>query len=493
MKLQIQPLSPAAAEFYENHGTYHAGDAGLDLFCIQEQTIEAGATAFIKLGIKCAALTNGKNVSWRLHPRSSISKTGLRLANSIGLIDAGYRGEVMAAVDNIKNEPYTVKPGDRLVQAVGFCGMPTSFEMVESLDATSRGEGGFGSTGTAKGEVVTEKIVGGMDLKVLPLSPESAAFYENHGTYHAGDAGLDLFCVAEQTIEAGATAFIKLGIKCAALQNDENVSWWLFPRSSISKTPLRLCNSTGLIDAGYRGEVMAAVMNTKTEPYTVKPGDRLVQAVAFDGAPVSFTQVESLDATSRGEGGFGSTGAAETTTEAPTPIAATPEAMCLNVLPLNPEAAELYENHGTYHAGDSGLDLFCVRDETIEAGSTVFLKLGIKCAAMHKDINVSWLLPPRSSISKTPLRLANSVGLIDAGYRGELMLAIDNRGTEAHTVKRGDRLAQAVSFDGVAVSFKLVESLDVTSRGDGGFGSTGVAKRAADEPGTPIKRQALGA
>ena len=81
-------------------------------------------------------------------PRSSISKTPIRLCNSVGLIDAGYRGEIMAAVDNIKQEDYTISAGQRLFQIVAMDGSPLSFELVDELSTTSRGAGGFGSTGT---------------------------------------------------------------------------------------------------------------------------------------------------------------------------------------------------------------------------------------------------------------------------------------------------------------------------------------------------------
>jgi len=81
------------------------------------------------------------------------------------------------------------------------------------------------------------------------------------------------------------------------------------PRSSISKTPLRLSNSIGLIDAGYRGEIMAAVDNIKSESITVSPGQRLFQLVAMDGSPIHFQLSNELSDTSRGKGGFGSTGA----------------------------------------------------------------------------------------------------------------------------------------------------------------------------------------
>jgi len=149
-----------------------------------------------------------------------------------------------------------------------------------------------------------------MDLKIMPMTEEVRERYQSHGHYHAGDSGLDLYAIRDQEIKAGETAFIKLGVKCSAWDKEgEPISWLLMPRSSISKTPLRLCNSIGLIDAGYRGEVMAAVDNVKTFDYTVKAGDRLVQAVAFNGKGVTFELVDSLDKTTRGEGGFGSTDA----------------------------------------------------------------------------------------------------------------------------------------------------------------------------------------
>ena len=144
MHLKIQPLSGHARDLYENHGHFHDGDAGLDLFVIDSLTVEPGETAIIKLYIACEN-TDGK--PYFLMPRSSISKTPLRQCNSVGLIDGGYRGEIMAAVDNIKNEPYTVESGQRLFQLVAMDGTPIHFELVSELTETGRGEGGFGSTG----------------------------------------------------------------------------------------------------------------------------------------------------------------------------------------------------------------------------------------------------------------------------------------------------------------------------------------------------------
>ena len=80
-------------------------------------------------------------------PRSSISKTPLRIANSIGLIDGGYRGEIMAMCDNIKNFSYTAEKGQRLFQLVATDSAPIHYELVGELSETTRGTGGFGSTG----------------------------------------------------------------------------------------------------------------------------------------------------------------------------------------------------------------------------------------------------------------------------------------------------------------------------------------------------------
>ena len=144
-----------------------------------------------------------------------------------------------------------------------------------------------------------------MHLKIKSLTQKAKDFYENHGHFHHGDAGLDLFIIDSLTIPPGETAIIKSNIAC---ENTDEMPYLLMPRSSISKTPLRQCNSVGLIDAGYRGEIMAAVDNIKDIPYTVEPGQRLFQLVSMDGAPITFEIVSELSQTDRGDGGFGSTG-----------------------------------------------------------------------------------------------------------------------------------------------------------------------------------------
>lgn len=145
---------------------------------------------------------------------------------------------------------------------------------------------------------------------------------------------------------------------------------------------------------------------------------------------------------------------------------------------------ELYKNHRTYHKGDAGLDLFILDDLTIPPGETLLIDLGVKCQCVTKTICFwkrligkkynyhSYFLLPRSSISKTPLIMKNSIGLIDKGYTGSIKVPLMNTSNEEFTIKRGERYVQLVNSDLSSVKFKLVSFLRKTSREDGGFGST---------------------
>ena len=144
MKFKIKPFSDDIYSMYKNHSHFHQGDAGLDLFITKDQVIDPGSTAKIHLGISCE---NMEMKPYLLMARSSISKTPLRLSNAVGLIDAGYRGEIMAAVDNIKDSSYRLEKGQRLFQLVSMNGESIHFDLVHTLSDTSRGEDGFGSTG----------------------------------------------------------------------------------------------------------------------------------------------------------------------------------------------------------------------------------------------------------------------------------------------------------------------------------------------------------
>ena len=149
--------------------------------------------------------------------------------------------------------------------------------------------------------------------------------------------------------------------------------------------------------------------------------------------------------------------------------------MYLRILCENQDISSMYSNHSTYHIGDSGLDLFFPEEIHIAPKETKLINLKIKCEALlHKDDNkyISYYLYPRSSISKSPLRMSNSIGIIDAGYRGNLMVSLDNISDESYVVEKGSRLFQICSPTLQPILFELVDQLSDTSRGEGGFGST---------------------
>lgn len=139
-----------------------------------------------------------------------------------------------------------------------------------------------------------------------------------------------------------------------------------------------------------------------------------------------------------------------------------------------------------YISKDSGLDLFFPDTITIPANSTVMIDLKV-IVLLKKDNSTNmlnnfkyspYLLLPRSSITKTPLRLANSIGLIDSGYRNTLKVVVDNIKSENYTIEKGTRLFQCVASDLKEFNLKCIKDislLDTKSyRGLGGFGSTGI-------------------
>lgn len=131
-------------------------------------------------------------------------------------------------------------------------------------------------------------------------------------TSTGSSSGMDLYVPEDIVIPAGQTVFIDHLIKATPSSTPQTASiafgFWLLPRSSISRTPLRMANSIGLIDPDYRGNIIAAITNTGTEDYSVAKGTRLVQLALPNLFPFKITWKDSLPDTARGDGGFGSTG-----------------------------------------------------------------------------------------------------------------------------------------------------------------------------------------
>jgi len=124
---------------------------------------------------------------------------------------------------------------------------------------------------------------------------------------HEGDAGLDLPSRVDYVLEPGERAMIPTGIAVAI---PRGYAGFVLPRSGLaSRHGIALVNSPGLVDSGYRGEMAIIVINTdKREAFHIKRGDRIAQLVIQKVVEATTIQVSELDATSRGSGGFGSTG-----------------------------------------------------------------------------------------------------------------------------------------------------------------------------------------
>jgi dUTPase len=178
-ELLILPNADAAK--YYTTTVLNGDNAGVDLYVPTKVMFEAGEKKLVSMGVRAAVVDgdtyknyrqmqgifgNDANCSevkatersegdlnfsslhyWML-PRSSISKTGLMMLNSVGVIDKTYRGELMAFLWNTTSAPVVIEAGNRLVQIVaGDMSDITQITVMDSLPTSSRGEGGFGSTG----------------------------------------------------------------------------------------------------------------------------------------------------------------------------------------------------------------------------------------------------------------------------------------------------------------------------------------------------------
>jgi dUTP pyrophosphatase len=138
-----------------------------------------------------------------------------------------------------------------------------------------------------------------MELRVKRIHPE--AKLPVYG--HSGDAGLDLFAVVDRSLAPGEVFAVPTGIQVAVPPGCVGLVW---DKSGLSlKSVHRLA---GVVDAGYRGEVQVVLINLGREPFAVRKGMKIAQMLVQPVAAVSVVESEALDETSRGQGGFGSTG-----------------------------------------------------------------------------------------------------------------------------------------------------------------------------------------
>ena len=124
---------------------------------------------------------------------------------------------------------------------------------------------------------------------------------------HDGDAGLDLCALDDGTLAPGARTAVATGI---AVEIPHGQAGLVMPRSGLAaRHGIALVNAPGLIDAGYRGELRVLLLNTDRErPFAWIAGDRIAQLVLVEVGSEAVQEVESLEDSARGTGGFGSSG-----------------------------------------------------------------------------------------------------------------------------------------------------------------------------------------
>jgi dUTP pyrophosphatase len=143
-----ETASEVVKNYYSNFTSHHEGDSGIDLIVPNTLEVNSFQVGTVDHLISCQMEDKfGSPCSYYLYPRSSISKTDLMLANSVGIIDAGYRGFIMAKVRNMNPVNISkINAGDKLFQICAPDLKPIKIEIVNELSKTSRGDGGFGST-----------------------------------------------------------------------------------------------------------------------------------------------------------------------------------------------------------------------------------------------------------------------------------------------------------------------------------------------------------
>ena len=146
------------------------------------------------------------------------------------------------------------------------------------------------------------------------MHPDVVAYYKNYTPSHEDDSGFDLPAPEDINVKALKCGSIDFKISAAMMDKESGkyTGYYLYPRSSICKYPLMEANHVGIIDSGYRGEIKGKVrflpFAYENDYFQIKRNLKLFQICAPDLSPFDVKIVEILPESSRGEGGFGSTG-----------------------------------------------------------------------------------------------------------------------------------------------------------------------------------------
>lgn len=147
-KIDLKILDSRMGSQYDLPAYATAGSAGLDLRACMDDALQLapGETQLIPTGI--AIHINDPGIAATILPRSGLGhKHGIVLGNLVGLIDSDYQGPLMVSCWNRGNDHYTIQPGERIAQLVFVPVLQVAFNIVAEFDNSTRGEGGFGSSG----------------------------------------------------------------------------------------------------------------------------------------------------------------------------------------------------------------------------------------------------------------------------------------------------------------------------------------------------------
>ena len=139
-----------------------------------------------------------------------------------------------------------------------------------------------------------------MILKVKKLNPEAKL----PSYAHAGDAGMDLYALEDTEVLPGQVVKVRSGLAMEIPDGFVGLCWTKSGLANNHKIKI----SSGVIDSGYRGEVLMGIINLGAEPYIFKKGEKVLQMLIQKVERPEIVEAENLSETSRGEGGFGSTG-----------------------------------------------------------------------------------------------------------------------------------------------------------------------------------------
>jgi len=292
-------------------------------------------------------------------------------------------------------------------------------------------------------------------------------------------AGFDLSAADTVTVPSGGKAIVKTGLSIAI---PRGTYARIAPRSGLAAKKMINCGA-GVVDFDYRGEVGVVLFNHGPEAFEVAVGDRVAQLILEQVSMVGCVEVDALDDTTRGAGGFGSTG---TAVKEPTASAATAPGVATQVAPMASDRAtdeamrvrKLSPSASLPIRGSedaAGFDLAAAEATVVKAGGKAIVKTGLSIA-------IPWgtyaRVAPRSGLAAKRM-IQVGAGVVDYDYRGEVGVVLFNHGEEDFEVVVGDRVAQLVLEEISMAPCMEVESLDETTRGAGGFGSTGVTDQLA--------------